>query len=426
MERAKNRIQTTMNKLKTVPFCTIFFVFLSVILTACQPENPLQTILSSPTKEIATIVENIDAHHIQIRYTQIHRDTLGQPQFRSYEYGVDEERYFYPASTAKLPVAILALQRLRELQRKGVAIDAQTPFLIRSPLSDHPMVESDSTHPQHRLTVAHLIKKIFLVSDNDAYNYLFDFLGRDYINDQLREKGLNQIQIHHKFLWGADNERTWEYLFYDAAGTVYEQASMRSIFAQTNDHLKGVRQGNGFIKEGNLVTEPMDFRQKNRLSIRALEGLMKRVLFPEVFPAHQRFDLTEEDHVFLRYWMGRHTLESSSPKYSAEAGFYDSYVKFLMYGDTPGKMTPDIRIYNKVGDAYGTLTDTAYIVDAKAEIEFLLTATVFVNKNGIFNDDVYEYDALGIPFLGALGRQVYAWEKKTKSMYSSGDAFLKK
>ena len=37
------------------------------------------------------------------------------------------------------------------------------------------MVESDSTHPQHRLTVAHLIKKIFLVSDNDAYNYLFDF-----------------------------------------------------------------------------------------------------------------------------------------------------------------------------------------------------------------------------------------------------------
>ena len=56
---------------------------------------------------------------------------------------------------------------------------------------------------------------------------------------------------------------------------------------------------------------------------------------------------------------------------------------------------PDIRIYNKVGDAYGTLTDTAYIVDAKAEIEFLLTATVFVNKNGVFNDDVYEYDALG-------------------------------
>ena len=87
-------------------------------------------ILSSPTKEIATIVENIDAHHVQIRYTQIHRDTLGQPQFRSYEYGVDEERYFYPASTAKLPVAILALQRLRELQRKGVAIDAKPLFLF--------------------------------------------------------------------------------------------------------------------------------------------------------------------------------------------------------------------------------------------------------------------------------------------------------
>ena len=31
-------------------------------------------------------------------------------------------------------------------------------------------------------------KKIFLVSDDNAYNYLFDFLGTDYINKELTQE----------------------------------------------------------------------------------------------------------------------------------------------------------------------------------------------------------------------------------------------
>ena len=38
----------------------------------------------------------------------------------------------------------------------------------------------NSTQEKGIVTVNHLIKKIFLVSDNDAYNYLFDFLGTGY------------------------------------------------------------------------------------------------------------------------------------------------------------------------------------------------------------------------------------------------------
>ena len=44
-------------------------------------------------------------------------------------------------------------------------------------------------------------------------------------------------------------------------------------------------------------------------------------------------------------------------------------------------------------------------------IEFFLTATILTNKNEIFNDDQYEYDQLGIPFLAALGREMYEFEK---------------
>jgi len=48
----------------------------------------------------------------------------------------------------------------------------------------------------------------------------------------------------------------------------------------------------------------------------------------------------------------------------------------------------------------------AYIKDDTSGLEFFLTATLLVNENGVFNDDKYEFESLGIPFLAALGRGV--------------------
>ncbi|MDC3402942.1 class A beta-lactamase-related serine hydrolase [Flavobacteriaceae bacterium] len=93
---------------------------------------------------------------------------------------------------------------------------------------NHPIALKDSTALNENLSVAHLIKKIFLVSDNDAYNFLFDFLGSDYINSELRKKGLSETSIHHKFLFGADNQKTWEYHFIDHLDTLYYQPSIRA------------------------------------------------------------------------------------------------------------------------------------------------------------------------------------------------------
>ena len=73
-------------------------------------------------------------------------------------------------------------------------------------------------------------------------------------------------------------------------------------------------------------------------------------------------------------------------------------------------MREDLRIYNKVGYAYGTLTDVAYINDTEKGIEFLLAATVLVNENQTFNDNIYEFETKGIPFLAEIGRQLYAHE----------------
>ena len=81
-----------------------------------------------------------------------------------------------------------------------------------------------------------------------------------------------------------------------------------------------------------------------------------------------------------------------------------------MYGGDSKTVPSHIRIFNKVGDAYGFLTDAAYIVDFKNKIEFLLSATIYTNENQTFNDDNYEYEEIALPFLKNLGNTIYGIE----------------
>ena len=395
------------------PILSVFIISLGIFIFSCTESTPLEQALTDAELEVKKVLYFADEHEIQIRYTQIKRGENNLPEFSSYSLFEDSEAYFYPASTAKLPIAALALQRIRELQAEGINIDSNTPFHIRDRYN-HPIALKDSTALNENLSVAHLIKKIFLVSDNDSYNFLFDFLGSDYINSELRKKGLSETSIHHKFLFGADNQKTWEYHFIDHLDTLYYQPSIRAKQIISNGNLKAMIKGIGYIDGDKLVNRPFDFRSKNRISINDLEGILKRILFPDVFDSSERFDLLEEDYKFLKFWMNRNTLESSDPDYNNNADLYDSYVKFFVYGDQKGAMTDNVRIFNKVGDAYGTLTETAYIQDRASAIEFLLTATVHVNENQIFNDNIYEYDSIGFPFMAGLGRAILNYEKNKR------------
>jgi hypothetical protein len=73
-------------------------------------------------------------------------------------------------------------------------------------------------------------------------------------------------------------------------------------------------------------------------------------------------------------------------------------------------MPDHVRVFNKVGWAYGCLTDVSYVVDFRNNIEFMLTATIYVNADGILNDDKYEYETVGWPFMNKLGQTIYSYE----------------
>ncbi len=392
---------------------SLIYLMYCLFLFGCNSEqtekNLIQNILQdSQEPAIKKVLANLDEHEIQILYTKIDRDAVGAPSFRRFGFQENPNEYFYPASTVKMAVAILALQKIRKLQSEGVKIDSESPMQL---VFENDRIENqDSTHPNNELTIAHLIKKIFLVSDNQAYNYLFDFVGRDYANAVIHNIGIQDFYLSHKFSEESTTGFSPSFVFFDAKGEViFSQKPIISSQNIKNSGLSGILKGKGYIHQGEVISKQMDFSKKNYASIQALSQILERVMFPEVFSSKEQFQLTREDYEFLRYWMSRYPTEIEIPYYDRKA-YFDSYCKFFIYGDTEGIMNDEIRIFNKVGSAYGTTTDIAYIKDDKG-VEFLLSATILTNSNKIFNDNRYEIDALGIPFLAALGREIYRYEK---------------
>jgi len=367
----------------------------------------LNTLLSERSAFLNSLLKDNDKFHIKIIYTQIDRQSNNKPRFTNYYFNIDPGQYFYPASTVKMPVSFLALQRLNELKNKGV--DKNTTMITEAAYEGQTPVYNDPTSEDGRPTIAHYIKKIFLVSDNDAFNRLYEFLGQEYINDQLHQKGYDTAQIIHRLEVSMNEDQhrhTNPVKFYDTSSKIiYEQPLIKSdlVYQPRNTFL-----GNGYYSKGNLINKPFDFSKKNRLTLVDLHSVLMSVIFPKAVDKSQRFKLKKEDYDFLHRYMSMMPKESTYPQY--DSSYSDACVKFLLYGGKGLISDPGIRIFNKVGDAYGFLTDAAYIVDFKNNIEFFLSATIYCNSDGIFNDDKYDYDTIGYPFMKELGKLIYDYE----------------
>lgn len=379
------------------------------IFQPAMPDTFIYNLLQKHPDLFNKVIENTEALGVQVIYTRIDRDKKGRPVFTSHRYGVDSARYYYPASTVKLPVAILALQRLNELKIPG--LDKNSTMITGSAGGMQTEVCNDPSSPDGRPSIAHYVKKILLVSDNDAFNRLYEFLGQEYINNTLHQMGYNQVQIIHRLdisMQEEENRFTNPVKFIDSAGQlIYEKKAERSQLVYVP---RDTRMGKGYLKAGQLVNEPFDFSKKNCFTLEELNGIVRSVMFPESVPANQRFNLTLEDYRFLRRYMSMMPAESVSPVYDSSE-HWDTYVKFLLYGSENGTAKPGIRIFNKVGDAYGFLIDGAYIIEPETNVEFMLSAMIYCNSDGIFNDDHYDYDSVGLPFMKNLGQVILEYER---------------
>ena len=147
----------------------------------------VEQLLRQRPEWFGSVVDRVDHYEVQVLYTQIDRDEENRPHFTSHWYGVDPETYFYPASTVKLAGAALALEKLNHLSIAG--LDLHTTMRIDSAAAGQTEALEDPSSATGLPSVGHYIRKLFTVSDNDAYNRLYEFLGQEHLNERLRELG---------------------------------------------------------------------------------------------------------------------------------------------------------------------------------------------------------------------------------------------
>lgn len=360
--------------------------------------------------------DSFSKYESQIIYTQIDRDKNNKPHFKSFSWDNKPTYYFYPASMVKMPAALLAAEKINHLSKYYPQLNVYSPVRYEAGHTPQSSFSYDSLSSNHQASLAQFIKRIFIVSDNEAFNRTYEFIGQAELNKQLRSHGYLHTHIIHRLDVPDFNYETNKYTnpltFAEEDRMIYSQKEQYNPEDIRVTGLQSLKKGVAYISNDRQINEPFDFSLKNYFALQDMSDMIQSIMFPGSVSSIRPFDLSPDQLEYIRLCMSKLPRESRQPVY--DSTHYDGYCKFFMFGDTKTAIPDQIRIFNKVGWAYGYLTDAAYIVDFKNKIEFILAATINTNTDGIFNDGKYEYETIGLPYLSKLGRMIYNHELQRK------------
>lgn len=395
----------------------LLLLLLVPVLAPAQalPDSPFLDSLLRTAPALAPVLARPDVYQYQIIYTRIDRDAQNVAHFTQHTYHVNPQQYFNPASLVKLPTILLALEKLHILpatitrstiMSTGANYRCQTPVPFAAP--------ADTTK---WATVGNYAKRMLLVSDNGAYNRLYEFVGQQILNTRLQQLGYTGSRIVRRFAPcdTAANRHTNPIAFHTPSGdTLYKQPAQISPRTPAPP-LGPVYAGRAYQVGSRIIHQPYNFTTANNLPLPDITSLLQTALFPASVP--HRPQLTPTDYAFLRQYLH---LTPHASHVSAYAGpdYFAAYKKYLYYGRRPeAQPQPGLRIFNIVGMSHGYLADVAYFADSLHQSEFLLSAVLYVNRDGIINDGQYEYDSIGLPFLAQLGQLFARYEAQRPRRY---------
>jgi hypothetical protein len=385
-------------------FAFILLTYFCFDVNAQKEAGFLEDLLKADTSQVIyQVLHNPREYQLQIIYTQVNKNKNNKITFTDYFYG-DSTSYFYPASLVKLPVAALSLEKLKNLN--GV-VDRTCLLETRVRCLDKNDTASAFS------TIASDIEEMMVVSDNAAFNHQYEFLGQEHINLRLQEMGYKTARIIQRFASCDEEEqrKTGPFQFSDTVcrEVMYEEGVKVNGNVMTN-YFSNPTVGKKYYEGKKLIKKPKDFTYSNSISLKELTAILISIIYPEAVPPQRRFDIRPDDMRFLKKTMSILPRETDREVWHDSIAYYDGFRKFLLYADVPGRIPENIRIFNKVGLAYGFTSDCAYIIDYKNQVEFFLSAVIYTNKDETLNDGQYEYTSIGLPFIAQLGRVIYNYE----------------
>lgn len=363
--------------------------------------------MAARAARMAKVLESPKQFRAQVLLGEV-VESEGKPTLQRTGWRADLE-YFYPASTVKLFGAVAALERVNDYRRTiAPKFDENTPLGFHPLRRGDALLAFDADHLANgKITVAHAIRESFLISDNESFNRLYDFCGQDWINESATRAGFADVRISHRLSTSGgaqENRRTPIVELRTGEGTLLVESRIGTKDLSLSN-VPDVFVGERHLKDGQKVSGAMSFIYKNRATLNDLMGALARVVRPDLTLPGTPFDLTDAQRAMLVETLKMNPGDSQDPRYE-RARYPDDYAKFFLNGLTPVIAKGELSLHSKSGLAYGFATDNAYIVDARTGRVFFLAATIYADSDGTINDNQYEYDSIGLPWLADVAEAV--------------------
>ncbi len=371
------------------------------IAFACD-RTPWRRVFARMPPALAACIDD-PTHEVQILLSRIHRNADAALVTTHDQYGWAPQRWFPAMSMTKLPMALVAAE---ELSRRGLGLEVQLAPDPPSLSGEWPATEPESE------VVARTMRRIFTVSENIPHNRLYDFIGPEAIQRRLVELGYPDARVVNRIgVPVGDGGVTRSGHVLSATGAQLAAWPARQFETRAFPYGKALA-GRGWMEDdGRITPGPHDFSHGNFVPLADLHHMLLAMVLPEAVAPSRRWAIAEPIREEMLKIMAMLPRECADPAYGPDEN-YDGYARFFIFGDSHSNKPAGLHLVGKVGQAYGYLGDTEYVRDDASGAEFLLSAVICVNADGIFNDDKYEYDEVGIPFLAALGRAVLDDERE--------------
>jgi hypothetical protein len=376
----------------------------------------LAPLLQSCSNRFERVLATPEIFRVQVLIAEVVTNRHGRAVLQRSGYRVDAE-YFYPASAIKLCAAVAALQTIEQLQAETAATD-----LLDVPLEIAPLFPGDAAQTNDvsnlaggHITVAQELRKLALVSGNEAFNRLYDLVGHAALNEDMHALGLRSVVINHRLseARAIPDPRASAAVTFRLTNHEPIVVPARSSQLRLTNCSPGLRVGSGYLQGEQLISTPMDFSTRNGISLVDLQNLLVKVARPDIDLGTPALRLSASHRERLLQAMTQYPRESRNPSYPADR-YPDDYGKFLLPGIrrvwpsmTPGER---VEITGKIGRAYGFSIENAYVLNPRTGRAVFVAAVLYTNADGVLNDDKYEYDTVADPFFADLGELIArAW-----------------
>ncbi len=353
-------------------------------------------------------MEDPARYRVQLLVTTFSPRTGEADAIAEYRYRPDAE-FIYVASAIKTFGSVAALLTLQRLQAEGHPVDLDTPmaWCLEGQRFCH---TRDKTNVESgAITLGHELRKIHLVSNNYAFNRVYEFVGHHDLNTLTWRLGFPSVRIRHRMQDSFDEatRRTTPRIEFRPEGhepvVIDRRVSELELEPAPVDTRVGTRHVDG---GGEVVQSPKDFANHNYTTLLDLHRLTLALTRPE-HPDAPELQLTAEHRDFLLEAMEDHPSNSQNPVYERDQAHLR--YKLLLKGILDVLPLRRIHYVGKPGRAFGFHVDTAYIEDRETGRAMAVTVAIHANFDQLVEYSPRVYSKISRPFFRSLG-ETLAWE----------------